>query len=157
MLTVHLLSSILFWNFHYVLGMEDLCCSYLYIYAHRRANLTSCTHLHLKETFMPSIYSWGAIPHHIFIWEAFLCHLGMGTFFEKPLMLLIHQYTYFKMHYLLFIHFARYFYATYSHISQNIFMPFFRCFVGFVHPIRLISALCQMNNMIKNWSGNEKV
>ena len=36
----------------------------------------------------------------------------MGTFFEKPLMLLIHQYTYFEIHYLL------------SFTLQGIFMPY---------------------------------
>ena len=97
-----------------------------------------------KGTFMPSIYTWGAIPHHIFIWEAFLCHFWHGyIFFERLLMLPIHKYTYFKryfyatypqiyifeMHYLLFIHFARYFHAIYSHTLQHILMPYIHIYL----------------------------
>ena len=84
-----------------------------------------------KGTFMSSTYSWGAIPHHIFIWEAFSCHLWHGyiLFFKRLLMLLIHKYTYFEMHYLLFIHFARYFYAIYSHTLQHILMPYIHIYL----------------------------
>ena len=92
--------------------------SYLYIHI---CTLESQSHFSHTLAFekKPSCHlpnSWGAILHHIFIWEAFLCNFGMSTFFERPLMLPTHKYTYFEMHYLLFIHFARYFNAIYSHI-----------------------------------------
>ena len=87
--------------------------------------ITLCTHFCTQKGLSCHlIYTWGAIPHHIFIWEAFSCHLWHGYIFERLLMLLIHKYTYFEMHYLLFIHFARYFYAIYSHTLQHIFMPY---------------------------------
>ena len=98
---------------------------FIYTYMHIGESISRLAHTCIwKGTFMPSIYTWGAIPHHIFIWEAFSCYLWHGYIFERLLMLLIHKYTYFEMHYLLFIHFARYFYAIYSHTLQHIFMPY---------------------------------
>jgi len=91
---------------------------YLYIYVHWGANLTSCTHLHLKRKFschlytlegqFHIIYSFGKHPRAIF---------DMGTFFKRLIMLPIHKYTYFERHFFaIHSHFARYFYATYIHI-----------------------------------------
>jgi len=81
---------------------KKFCCSipiYLYIYAHWRGNSTS--YIHLGSILVPS--------------------LARAHFFERLLMLLIHKYTYFEMHYLLFIHFAKYFYAIY--IYTYIYTP----------------------------------
>jgi len=65
---------------------------FLFIYTFMRIGEPISRHAHTciwKETFMPSTYSWGAIPHHIFIWEAFSCHLWHGyIFFERLLILL---------------------------------------------------------------------
>ena len=112
---------LLFTNYLYML--QIFIVSLIFIYMHVGKLITLCTHFCIwKGTFMPSIYTWGGIPHHIFIWEAFSCHLWHGyTFFERLLMLLIHKHTYFEMYYLLFIHFARYFCTIYSHTLQHIF------------------------------------
>ena len=118
----------------YFINIQIFVVSFIFIYTYMHIGEPISRHAHTciwKGTFMLSIYTWGAIPHHIFIWEAFLCHFWHGyIFFERLLMLPIHKYTYFKryfyvtypqiyifeMHYLLFIHFARYFHAIYSHI-----------------------------------------
>ena len=128
---VHILTILLPQTTHthlkYFINIQIFVVPFIFIYTYTHIGEPISHHAHTciwKGTFMSSTYSWGAIPHHTFIWEAFLRHSGMGTFFEKLLMLPIHKYTYLEMHYLPFIHFARYFYAIYSHTLQHIFMPY---------------------------------
>ena len=96
-----------------------------------------------EGTFMSSIYTWKAIPHHIFIWEAFSCHFWHGYIFWKaPYATYPQIYIFWKafLRYLsyiyrflkciicytftlckvflchIFTHFARHFHAIYIHI-----------------------------------------
>ena len=106
---VHILSILLlqttYAHLEYFINIYIFVVSYLFIYAHWRAKLMSCTHLHLFEKELSChlstlerqfhiIYSFGKHSRAIF---------DMGTFFERLLMLPIHKYTYFERH----------FYATY--------------------------------------------
>ena len=106
---VHILSILLpqttYAHLEYSINIYIFVVSYLFIYAHWRAKLMSCTHLHLFEKELSChlstlerqfhiIYSFGKHSRAIF---------DMGTFFERLLMLPIHKYTYFERH----------FYATY--------------------------------------------
>ena len=66
-----------------------------------------------KGTFMPSIYTWGAIPHHIFIWEAFSWHFWHGYIFWKAPYAIYPQICTCWKAFLLLIH-----------TLQGIFMPY---------------------------------
>ena len=123
---VHILSILLPQTTHthlkYFINIQIFCCSipiYIYISAHWRANLTSRTHLHLKRNLhaiyltlegqFHIIYSFGKHSRAIF---------GMGThFFERLLMLPIHNYTYLKS------------LIYYSLILQGIFMPYIHIYI----------------------------
>ena len=142
---VHLLTILLPQTTHthlkYFINIQIFVVPFIFIYTYMHIGEPISRHTHTciwKETFMPSTYSWEAIPHHIFIWEAFLCHFRHGyIFFERLLMLPIHKYTYFERHFYatypthtdfwnalfaIHSHFARYFYAIYSHTMQGISM-----------------------------------
>ena len=69
-------------------------------------------HLYTLEGKFHIIYSFGKHPHAIF---------DMGTFFKRLLIIPIHKYTYFERNlFATHSHFARYFYAIYSHTLQGI-------------------------------------
>ena len=123
----------------YFINIQFFCCFihiYLYIYAHWRANLTSCTHLHLKRNFHAIyIHLKGNSTSYIYLGSILVPFLRWVHFFERLLMLPIHNYTYFERHFYttypthtdflnaLFAnhsHFARYFHAIYSHTLQRI-------------------------------------
>ena len=131
----------------YFINIQIFVVPFLFIYTYMRIGEPISRHAHTciwKETFMPSTHSWGAIPHHIFIWEAFSCHLWhrhTHFFFERLLMLFIHKYTYFEMHYLLFIHFVRHFCYIYLHIYLHIIDK---------HPPRYLGAKCQSCGQLKS-------
>jgi len=118
-----------------VFNIQNFCCFihiYLYIYEHWKANLTSCTHLHLKRNFH-AIYIYlrgnstsyihlGSILVPFLTWVHFLksslCYLSTNINILKGIFTLpIHKYTYFERHFLLFIHTLQgIFYAIYIHI-----------------------------------------
>ena len=155
----YLLPQTTYAHLEYFINIYIFVVSYLFVYAHWRAKLMSCTHLHLFEKKLSChlstlerqlhiIYSFGKHSRAIF---------DMGTFFERLLMLHIHKYTYFlKCIYLLpilhiqilkciicytftlckvflcyiFTHFARHLHAIYIHTYIHIIERYFPCYLG---------------------------
>jgi len=78
---------LLFTNYLYMFEMYIILIfivSPIFIYMHVGKLITLCTHFCIQNGLSRHlIYTWGAIPHHIFIWEAFLCHLWHGYIFLK--------------------------------------------------------------------------
>jgi len=97
------------------------CCFihiHLYTYAHRKANLTLCTHLHLKRKFHAIyIHLRGNSTSYTHLGSILVPFLTWVHFFKRLLILPIHKYTYFERHFFAtHSHFARYFYAIYSYM-----------------------------------------
>ena len=137
-----------FKNYLYMFEMyiiQIFIVSLIFIYMHVGKLITLCTHFCIQKGLSCHLSTLEGQFHIIYSFGKHSCAIfGMGTFFfERLLMLPIHKYTYFKryfyatypqiyifeMHYLLFIHFARYFHAIYSHTLQHILMPYIHIYL----------------------------
>ena len=90
---------------------------YLYTYAHRRANLTSHPHLHLKRNFhVIYIHLRGNSTSYIHLGSILVPFLTWVHFLKGSLYYLSTNIHILKGIFTIHSHFARYFYAIYIHI-----------------------------------------
>ena len=94
---------------------------FIYIYAHWRANLTSRTHLHLKRNFHAIyLHLRGNSTSYIHLGSILMPFLTQVHFLKGSLCYLSTNMHMLKGIFATHSHFARYFYAIYSHTLQGI-------------------------------------
>jgi len=113
-----------------LLTYKTFCC-FIHIYAHWRANLMSCTHLHLFEKEFSCHLSTLERQFHIIysFWEAFSCHI-QHVYIYKALDHLFNIYTFYLkgIFCYIFTHFARNFHAIYIQHFARHFMLYIQHF-----------------------------
>ena len=116
-----LLPKITYAHLKYFISIQNFCCFihiYLYIYAHwSPSHVMHTLAFTWKGIFMPSIYTWKAIPHHIFILgKHFRATSNMCTFKKR----LTTYSTCTRFNWRVF--FSCYLFYIYMHMVNNIFI-----------------------------------